>query len=165
MASVSPRSEHGTPSDTEACVQLWLAALEARDGAPAVDGTAERCLSKFAVPRVSWRVSRDDDGSILGFGLLAQPGTGGSDGPADAAYLSLLAVDPDTQGRGLGAQLLADLVADARAAGYSSAVLHALVGMPATGLYVSRGWMPLGEPFDHPLNGRSTQTYVLDPLR
>lgn len=161
----SVNSTIGEPDDTEACVALWLLALHARDGRRAVDGTAERVRSKFATARLSWRVLRDAaapaSAPILGFGLMTQPGTGNADDPADAAYFSLLAVAPDAQGRGFGALLLGELIDDARAAGHRSAVLHTIVGSPAEALYRSRGWLPHGNSFAHPLNGLTTQTYLL----
>lgn len=151
--------ERGAPADLEACVALWLDALEARDGQPPVEGTAERCRSKFDLPRVSWRVLRGADGGLDGFGLVTGPGTGRAQDPGDAAYLSLLATAPSAQGSGRGSALLEALTDDARAAGHPAVVLHSLAdNTPAMGLYASHGWTPMGEPFAHSLTGRPTLT-------
>ncbi|AMM20487.1 hypothetical protein AX769_10430 [Frondihabitans sp. PAMC 28766] len=154
--------DRGAPADLEACVGLWLVALEARDGFAPSDGTADRCRGKFELPIVSWRVLRGDDGEVQGFGLVTGPGTGRPQDPADAAYLSLLAVAPAAQGSGRGSALLNALLGDARAAGHPAAVLHALPdNTAAMRLYLSRGWTPVGEEFAHPLFGRPTVTLAI----
>lgn len=155
--------DRGSPSDLEACVALWLEALEARDGFAPADGTADRCRGKFDLPIVSWRVLRGGDGTLMGFGLVTGPGTGRAQDPADAAYLSLLAVAPAAQGSGRGSALLASLLGDTRAAGHPAAVLHAIAdNTAAMALYLSRGWTPVGEEFAHPLFGRPTVTLGVD---
>ncbi|RKR74567.1 GNAT family N-acetyltransferase [Frondihabitans australicus] len=151
------------PGDLESCVGLWLAALETRDGHPPAPETADRCRDKFAQPVVSWRVLRASDDVVRGFGLVTAPGTGRPDDPADAAYLSLLAVDPDLQGGGLGSLLLGGLVDDTRAAGHRRVVLHVITdNTAAMRLYEARGWRPIGQPFAHPLYGRETVSLGLE---
>ncbi len=153
-------------ADMEACVALWVEALTARDGVEPPLGTAESCRSRFELPLVSWRVLRGTSGQMLGFGLIASPGTGVPTDPPTAAHLALLAVHPAIRGRGLGVKLLATLVEDAGSAGYDAAVLHVRTdNQAATRLYESTGWRAEGPLFLHPLSGKPTQTYVLSPLK
>lgn len=166
----------GAAADIDECVALWVTAVAAREGGTAPEGTAERCLAKFSPRPVSFAVARADDGGagsdgrdggesdnpIRGFGLVTPPGNGRPTDPPDAAYLGLLAVAPDAQGRGIGARLLDHLVADAREGDQAALVLHVLASnTAAVRLYESRGWRSIGAPFAHPLTGGPTQTYEL----
>lgn len=150
--------------DLEACVALWLHALEVRDGHPPVEGTAERCRGKFALARVAWVVLRDELAEIAAFSLVTGAGTGRPADPPAAAYLSLFAVAPGRQGSGLGGRLLRAVHERIASAGYDEAVLHVLVeNAVAVGLYRSQGWVEVGERFPHPLNGSATGTFVSTP--
>ena len=158
-----------------ACVELWVAAVAARDGAPAPAAVRDRALAKFAAERVALVVVDDgapddgtaDDGvpdghgwSLAGFALVTAPGSAGDPAPTDAAYLSLLAVAPGAQGHGLGRRLLSEAVAAAAAAGYPRCELHALDGNePAVSLYRSAGFTPSAESFPHAVSGRPTRTW------
>lgn len=62
-----------------------------------------------------------------------------------AAKLERFAVVPEARGRGLGRRMIADALADARAAGFSRFVLHAQAHLE--GLYASFGFERVGEPF------------------
>ncbi|MCU1528624.1 MAG: hypothetical protein JWP75_2387 [Frondihabitans sp.] len=153
----------GGARDVDACVALWLEALAARDGHEAAAGTAERCRGKFVLPRVAFPVLRDGAGELRGFSLVTGAGTGQPEDPGDAAYLSLLAVEPGVQGRGWGSRLLACAVDSARARGFPGIVLHVLTDhVVALHLYESRGWTRIGETFEHPLRGRPTATLELN---
>ncbi|GAA3872894.1 hypothetical protein GCM10022381_14900 [Leifsonia kafniensis] len=153
----------GHADDLDACVALWILALTAREAAPPVVGTAERARGKLAHDPVSWRVLRDEQGSVCGFGLITAPATGSPSDPPAAVYVSLLAIDPALQGRGHGAALLTELLADARKAGHATAVLHVLTSnVAATQLYLSTGWRAAGAAFAHPLSGLPSQTFILD---
>jgi ribosomal protein S18 acetylase RimI-like enzyme len=154
-----------------ACIDLWVAAVAARDGRVEDPAVRARAAAKFAAERVALVVApgaddgrdADADGDgVRGFALVTAPGTGGVAGPADAAYLSLLAVDPSAQGSGLGRALLVAAVDAAHAAGHERCVLHALEdNAPALRLYRSAGFRPVGEPFPHALSGRPTRTHVV----
>jgi ribosomal protein S18 acetylase RimI-like enzyme len=151
----------GRPEDLDGCVALWLEALAARDGLEPAPETAGRCRGKFDLPRVSFDVLRAATGQVRGFSLVTGAGTGRESDPAEAAYLSLLAVDPGVQGAGWGSRLLASATGAAREAGYPSIVLHSLTdNAAAMHLYESRGWTPVGEAFEHPLWKRPTATLV-----
>lgn len=164
MSGVPPLTiDAGRGDDLGSCVALWLGSLEARDGIAPPPATADRCRGKFDLPTVSWRVLRDPEGVVQGFGLVTAPGTGRAQDPADAAYLSLLAVAPAAQGGGLGTALLAALLGDVRAAGHPRAVLHVLADNEAAmHLYLSRGWSAVGDTFAHALDGRPTVTLGID---
>ncbi|QHC66291.1 GNAT family N-acetyltransferase [Rathayibacter sp. VKM Ac-2759] len=141
----------GSDHDVDACVRVWIEALAARDGrVPA--GTEERARAKLAAPRVSFVVA-GDAGTVDGVVLVSAPGSGFAEDPPHAAYLSLLAVRPSAQGRGLARRLLA--AAEREAADVADeAVLHVLAGNEAArALYASAGWTPAGEAFPHPLSG------------
>jgi ribosomal protein S18 acetylase RimI-like enzyme len=149
-------------ADTDAaCIDLWAAAVAAREGRAEDPAVRARAAEKFAAERVALIVASGDD-AVRGFALVTAPGTGGGAGPADAAYLSLLAVDPSAQGSGLGRVLLVAAVAAVRDAGHEHCMLHALEdNAPAVRLYRSAGFRPVGEPFPHALSGRPTRTFVV----
>ncbi|WP_165759636.1 GNAT family N-acetyltransferase [Rathayibacter oskolensis] len=141
----------GTRDDHDDCVRLWLAALEARDGRAPVPGTDDRARAKLAAPAVCFVVA-ERGGPIDGFVLVSTPGSGFADDPPGAAYLSLLAVHPSAQGRGLARRLLAAAERDAAAVA-DEAVLHVLVGnRAARSLYRAAGWREEGAEFPHPLS-------------
>ncbi|PZE56605.1 hypothetical protein DEJ24_12960 [Curtobacterium sp. MCPF17_001] len=155
-------AEPGSREFDAACIDLWAAAVAARDGRPEDPAVRARAAEKFAAGRVAFVVAPGADGAVRGFALVTTPGSGGGASPSDAAYLSLLAVDPSAQGGGLGRALLVAAVQEARAAGHEHCMLHALEdNAPALRLYRSAGFRPVGEPFPHALSGRPTRTYVV----
>lgn len=148
--------------ETGACIDLWTTAVATRDGVQESDAVRDRARAKFAARRVALVVAADD-GGLAGFALVTAPGTGSSDDPADAAYLSLLAVDPRAQGHGLGRSLLRAAVSRAEHAGHHRCLLHALEdNAPALRLYRSAGFRPLGAVFPHALSGRPTRAWIAD---
>ncbi|WP_416395007.1 MULTISPECIES: GNAT family N-acetyltransferase [unclassified Curtobacterium] len=183
--------------EAAACIELWTAAVAARDGVPRSAAVRDRARSKFAAARVALVVASSPSSAALagsvpagsapagsapaspapagsvsaasalaGFALVTEPGTGLPGDPDDAAYLSLLAVDPRAQGHGLGRSLLQRAVAEAGAAGYARTLLHALDdNAPALRLYRGAGFEPVGEPFPHALSGRPTRAWVADGAR
>ena len=152
-----------TADEDPACVELWTAAVAARDGVPEDSAVRVRAEAKFAVPRVACLVaSAGSSAPIDGFVLVTAPGTGRPTDPSDAAYLSLLAVRPDLQARGVGRALLVAAVEAAAAASHPAVVLHALAdNLPALRLYEAAGFRPTGVTFPHALTGRLTATYVV----
>ena len=107
-------------------------------------------------------MARDAGGTPTGFGLTLSPGTSGyADDPPDAAYVALLAVAPQAQGRGIGGALLDAMTTELADAGVNSAVLHVLeTNAAARYLYDSRGWTVSGSPFPHAQSGLSVLTYT-----
>lgn len=155
----------GRPDDVDACVGLWRTATAARDGIESADvpeTVLARARHKLESAAPSWVLARDPGGIPVGFGLALSPGTSGdADDPPDAAYVALLAVAPQAQGRGVGGALLDAMTTELSAAGMSSAVLHVLEkNTAARGLYDSRGWTVSGTPFPHALSGLSVLRYT-----
>ena len=151
----------GAATDAEECLILWVDACLARDGA-AVVGVAERARPKFDDSEC-WIVADDTSTGIVGFGLATKPGSGLVGDPPAAPVIGLLAVAPDAQGRGLGANLLMALTTELALRGYDQSVLHVLADHDtAVHLYEKMGWRQLGGPFPHSLLRRATQAYVFD---
>lgn len=149
---------NATQDEVGPCVDVWLRACAARDGKTA-PGVAERAEAKF-LKKTAWLVA-EHDGQIQGFALATEAGSGGKSDPVDAAVLGLVAVAPEAQGAGLGRQLLRAIETDLASLGYRQIVLHVLAdNAVAVRLYESEGWKRQGEPFDHTLLHRPTQSYV-----
>ncbi|MEC5151443.1 GNAT family N-acetyltransferase [Cryobacterium sp. GrIS_2_6] len=160
-ARQSPAFRTGSAADTAECVALWVRACAARDGVTVAE-VAERAQPKFDHAE-SWIVAEEPGAGIRGFVLATTPKRGLPTDPPDAAVVSLLAVAPDAQGCGLGRALLVNVADELQRHGHKHAVLHVLTdNHPAVDLYRHEGWRPLGEPFQHSLLKRPTQTYVLD---
>jgi ribosomal protein S18 acetylase RimI-like enzyme len=146
--------------EIDPCVSLWVRACAARDG-ERLTGVGERAEAKFS-KQVSWLVA-GRYGQPEGFALATKAGTGAASDPIDAAVLGLLAVRPEVQGVGLGRQLLRAIETSLDSLGYRQAVLHVLAdNTAAVRLYESEGWRRHGEPFDHSLLHRPSQSYVFD---
>ncbi|SEO14835.1 Acetyltransferase (GNAT) domain-containing protein [Cryobacterium luteum] len=108
-------------------------------------------------------MAEDTATGIVGFGLATKPGSGLVRDPPAAPVIGLLAVAPDAQGRGLGANLLMVLTTELALRGYDQSVQRVLADhRTAVHLYEKMGWRQLGEPFQHSLLRRPTQAYVLD---
>ncbi|WIB59371.1 N-acetyltransferase [Curtobacterium sp. MCLR17_007] len=150
-----------TPDDEPRCIDLWCAAVAARDGVPEHPATRARAEQKFTAPRVALLVAAGGANRLDGFVLVSEPGTGRPTDPEDAAYLSLLAVRPDVQAHGVGRRLLVEGVTAARAAGHPAIALHALAdNARAVRLYEAAGFRSAGVDFPHALTGTPTRTYV-----
>lgn len=161
-----PLARAGTDADVAASIDLWVAAVAARDGEPESAAVRERAAAKFAVPRVALVVLRGQEARLDGFALVTAPGTGRPEDPTDAAYLSLLAVRPDAQAHGVGRVLLAAAVRAAADAGHPAVALHVLADNErAVRLYEAGGFRPTGTTFPHALTGVPTRTYVARPER
>ncbi|GGM43899.1 GNAT family N-acetyltransferase [Promicromonospora citrea] len=162
------RCHDGGPADTDACLDLWVAAVAERDGTAVADLPAsvrERAARKLSHPPLAWVVARDAEGGPAGFGLMLRPGTGGDAGdPPASAYLALLAVSVRAQGQGLGGRLLDAVTGRTRAVtGVTGAVLHVLgSNVPARRLYESRGWRSSGGPVRRTPSGQPVLRYTLE---
>ena len=87
----------------------------------------------------------DGDGRLVAAGTMFPEPTTHRPG-ARAARLRGMAVEPDVQGRGVGARLLAALVERARADGYE--VVWANGRDSALGFYRRHGWQVVGDGFE-----------------
>lgn len=160
-SSVVLRPAAGDGSEIDVCVDLWTAAVAERDGVPEDPAVRDRARQKFVAEHVAWLVAVGDAGAVDGFVLVTAPRTGRASDPADAAYLSLLAVRPGVQARGLGRSLLTAALDASRDAGYRRVVLHVLGDNDrAVRLYEVGGFVPTGEEFAHALTGSTTRVYV-----
>lgn len=150
-----------TPDDEPRCIDLWCAAVAARDGIPEHPATRARAVEKFAASWVACVVAAAPDDAIEGFALVTEPGTGRPTDPTDAAYLSLLAVRPDRHARGVGRMLLQQAIRASAEAGHPRVVLHVLAdNVHAIRLYEAAGFAPTGQEFPHAVTGVPTRTYV-----
>jgi ribosomal protein S18 acetylase RimI-like enzyme len=150
----------GTDAAIEACVDLWIRALTARDGVEPVEGVVPRTRGKFEHPPIRFALV-GEQANPSGFALTtrlseASSEAGERDG-ADAphtAYLELLAINPTAAGAGLGRALVRDAIASASAANCRSMMLHVRIdNMRAIRLYESEGFEFHGEAQEHELAG------------
>ena len=161
----------GSDNDRQACVELWCAALEARDGQVDAAAVTARARDKFTHPIVRFAVV--DETTAHGTGPVAFALTVDLGGRAlgdralgdrarsRAATFELLAVAPEASGRGLGRALLTDAIQSAADLGYASIELLVRDGNTcAQGLYTAAGFEPFGEPEPHPLGGPPMVRYT-----
>ncbi len=96
--------------------------------------TELQCLGVVSMPGSHLVIARRD--SVVGFAL--------SRVIIDECELMLLAVAPEVQHLGIGQQLLAAMIANARAANVSSVFLEVRSGNPAIKLYSLTGFTEVG---------------------
>jgi len=109
-------------------------------------------------------VAVDDDGRVLGgvAYFATASAFGWLDGP-DEAGLRMLAVDPASQGRGVGARLVAACVARAIEDGKTRISLHTTARMIAAHRLYERTGFRRAPERDHPLDGGLLLlAYVMD---
>ena len=136
----------GDAADEDACVEVWLAALEHRDGLVPPESSRERAHGKFRQPLVRLGVVGRAP-AVDGFALTVRT----SD---EAALLELIAVGPASAERGAGGALVDDALAAAAESGYLCLDLWVRRGNDrAVALYLSRGFAATGEHEAHPLGG------------
>jgi ribosomal protein S18 acetylase RimI-like enzyme len=145
----------------DAAAQVWSEAVAARDSyaeVPAADVTRpliERIVASS--PRSVLLIASDAAGDVVAF-AAAKP----VDGAAEHAHVRYIGVRPGRWGAGAGRQLVAELAARLRSAGYAAARLEVYVDNPrAVRLYERLGWVPHGDPTPHPSSGRLEQEYRL----
>ena len=165
----------GSDNDRQACVELWCAALKARDGQVDAAAVTARARDKFTHPIVRFAVV--DETTAHGTGPVAFALTVDVGGRAlgdralsdragsRAATFELLAVAPEESGRGLGRALLTDAIQSAADLGYATIELLVRDGNTrAQGLYTAAGFGPFGEPEPHPLGGPPMVRYTRDTV-
>ena len=174
-ASVSTIRAGRLDGDVTACVELWVEAVTARDGAvPDPPALVERMTRKFDQPALRFAVidadpdTGDEERRVAGFALTVvrssqPPGGDAPNGPVPG-FLEMLAVAPDQAGRGLGRALLADAVAAAERAGCPGLDLQVRDGNArALSLYRSAGVARIGDPEPHSDGGAPMITMTTRP--
>ena len=142
------------PDDIEPCADLWVRAVEARDGTVDAPAMAQRVRSAFENPIVRFAVATSPR---RGFALVES----GRPNPTEA-LLHFLAVEPDGAGTGTGQALLADAVAHTAIAEFRSLTLEVRTNNArATTMYTHAGFVPFGAAVPHPLTGHPMQSYRL----
>ncbi|WNM27619.1 GNAT family N-acetyltransferase [Demequina capsici] len=142
------------PDDVERCAEVWVAAIERRDGSVDHETMARRVRESFASPLVRFAVAT---APRFGFATVEQ-------GTVDAAeaYLHYLAVDPRGIGSGVGCELLADAIAHATAAGFTTLALDVKEdNVRAISLYERAGFKAAGTPVRHATAAYRMQSYIL----
>ena len=126
------------PEDIETCAEIWVRALEARDGTVDESVMTARVREAFERPIVRCALVT---APRRGFSLVEA----GRDDPSEA-FLHFLAVDPGGAGGGAGRALLTDAIEHSRAEGFSSLVLEVRdINTRAIELYTRNGFVPFGD--------------------
>ncbi len=142
------------PDDIELCAEIWVRALEARDGTVDADAMAQRVRSAFGNLIVRFAVATSPQS---GFALVES----GRPDPTEA-LLHFVAVHPGGPGRGVGTALIADAAGKAKLGGFDSLVLEVRTSnVRAISLYTRFGFLPFGAELAHPLTGHPMQPYRL----
>ncbi|MDI9903669.1 GNAT family N-acetyltransferase [Rhodococcus sp. IEGM 1409] len=137
--------------DEQCCIELWLSALQGRDGEVDENRVRDRARAKFERPIIRFAVLGPEP---IGFALTVET-------TERVAVLELLAVSPDTVGRGCGTALLVDAVNSTQLAGYQQIELQVRAGNSrAIGLYRSIGFERTGRVHEHPLGGDAMVTFA-----
>jgi len=137
----------GSISDLEAVMNVMARAFDPAFGEAWNRG---QCLGIMALPDVVLCVAvTDEDGLIVGFALSRML--------LDDAELLLLAVDPAQRQRGIGAGLIEQAVAWARARGATRLLLEMRDGNAAGALYETCGFGRIGRRPNYYRGGDGTQ--------
>jgi ribosomal protein S18 acetylase RimI-like enzyme len=137
--------------DEQRCIELWLSALQERDGEVDEKRVRDRARAKFGRPIIRFAVLGSEP---IGFALTVET-------TERVAVLELLAVSPHAVGRGWGTALLVDAVDSTQLAGYQQIELQVRAGNSrAIGLYRSMGFDRTGRVYEHPLGGEAMVTFA-----
>lgn len=131
----------GTEADFPGCAELWMNALAVRDGTHSDQQVKRRAMAKLTVPG-SILTLAESGSRTYGFALAIDKTPPAA---ARAAHLTLLAVDPAIQSRGLGRALLANITQSLVMEGFAEATLGVLKeNLSARKIYESAGWQVTG---------------------
>jgi len=116
-------------------------ALAVRDGTYSDQQVKRRAMAKLTVPGSILSIA-ESGSRTYGFALAIDKTPPGA---ARTAHLTLLAVDPAIQSRGLGRALLANITQSLVMKGFAEATLGVLKGnLSARKIYESGGWQITG---------------------
>jgi ribosomal-protein-alanine N-acetyltransferase len=122
--------QHGCADDLDSVMRVMTAAFPERYGEA---WTRSQCAGILPMTGVKLVLATDsDDRVVVGFALYRTV--------ADDAELLLLAVDPQSQGRGIGRQLLAHFIRDSRSTGAKRIHLEVRDGNSAVRIYQAAGF-------------------------
>ena len=125
--------KRGDSADLDAVMQVMAAAFDPRFGEA---WTRSQCAGILPMAGVSLTLAWDHaDGRPLGFSLFRTI--------ADESELLLIAVAPDSRGRGVGRQLLDEFVRRAKSSGATRLHLEVRDGNPAVAVYQKAGFSPV----------------------
>jgi ribosomal protein S18 acetylase RimI-like enzyme len=131
----------GTEADFPRCAELWMLAVALRDGTHNDPRVKRRAMAKLTATGSILSIA-ESSSRTLGFALAvekAPPDT------ARTAHLTLLAVDPTSQSRGLGRFLLANITHSLVMEGFSEVTLGVLEeNLAARKIYEIAGWRITG---------------------
>lgn len=147
----------GGKLDSLVCAQIWMRATAVRDGTACELRVLQRALTKLAVPGAVLSVA-ERGSEIRGFALASDETVQGG---ARRAHVSLLGVDPMSQGIGLGRSLI-QMIGDVLARdGFEEATLNVLQdNAAARRIYARAGWQESGRG-EFSDSGRPFVAYVL----
>ncbi len=97
--------------------------------------SSSQCIGMLALPGV-WLTLAAEDGMLTGFAMARAVAGDGE--------LLLLAVQPESRGRGIGGALLRSVIADARDRGAERLHLEVRAGNGAVGMYRAHGFEQVG---------------------
>ena len=130
--NAAPDIAEGNLADLACVMDVMEAAFEPRYGEA---WTASQCAGLLAMPGV-WLTLARDEGELIGFSLARVV--------AGEAELLLLAVRPDSRGRGIGKSLVEHFHGAARSRGADRLHLEVRDGNPAVKLYENSGFTIVG---------------------
>ncbi len=119
----------GTLDDLDSVMKVMKAAFPERFGEA---WTRSQCAGILPMAGVKLVLAEDGDGRVAGFSLYRTV--------LDDAELLLLAVDPASQGTGIGRQLLSHFIKDSKENGASRIHLEVRDGNPAIRVYRAAGF-------------------------
>lgn len=126
-------------SDVDHIMEVMEAAFDPAYGEA---WTRRQIDDALVIPGTRYLLIAADGSSPVG--NLPAAGFALSRGAADEEELLLIAVRPESRGRGIGNLLLGRFVADARARGMTRMFLEMREGNPAESLYRRHGFVPVG---------------------
>ena len=119
----------GNADDLDAVMLVMSAAFPAQFGEA---WTRSQCAGILPMTGVKLVLAEDDEGKVVGFSLYRTI--------VDDSELLLLAVHPDSRGRGIGRQLLSYFIDDSRKKGASRIHLEVRDGNSAIEVYHAAGF-------------------------
>ncbi|XVQ10583.1 GNAT family N-acetyltransferase [Spirillospora sp. CA-255316] len=158
MGDLDAAIRAGTAADAEAAAALVHLADVARRGPSPLDAqTRERSARRLADPSTFFVLAETDTGAGAGTGggrgpvgvaagMPGRAGGGAGDRVPGLCHISMVAVRPESWGRGLGGRVLDAVIDEARRRGYAQAQLFTqTANARARALYGKRGFVLTGQ--------------------